>query len=71
MGTWMIAILLLLILAAIVRHLAKQLKAGNGLCGGDCKHCGHCSELQEMQAKETGCTGNCASCGGGCSHCKS
>ena len=66
MGTFIIAVLLIIVIFCIIRYLIKQWKAGNGFCGGDCKHCGHCEGIREMDAaKESGgCSGNCAACKG-------
>ncbi len=44
MGTFIIGILLLIIVAVIIMSMAKDKKNGKSLqCGEDCKHCGgHC-----------------------------
>lgn len=45
MGTAVVGIILLIIVALVVRNMIKDKKNGKSLqCGGDCKHCGgHCS----------------------------
>lgn len=45
MGTLIVGIGLIAVVAAIVRSMYKDKKAGKSIqCGGDCKHCGgHCS----------------------------
>ncbi len=70
--TIIVAALLLFAVICIIRYLVRQLKAGHGLCCGDCKSCGHCSAIQEMDGaaeKPSGCSGNCAGCKGNCSGC--
>ncbi len=62
MGTFIVAVLLIAVIACIIRYLVKQWKAGNGFCGGDCKHCGHCDGIRETGSSD--CSGNCASCKG-------
>lgn len=44
MGTVIVALILLAIVALIVRGMVKDKKAGKSIqCGGDCKNCGgHC-----------------------------
>ena len=45
MGTLVVGISLLAVVALIVRSMIKDKKKGKSLqCGGDCSHCGgHCS----------------------------
>lgn len=45
MGTWIIGIIVILIVAFIIRGMVKDKKNGKSIqCGGDCKYCGgHCS----------------------------
>lgn len=45
MGTVVVGVILVGIVALIVRSMIKDKKAGKSLqCGGDCSHCGgHCS----------------------------
>jgi hypothetical protein len=44
MGTFIVGVILLAIVALIIRSMVKDKKAGKSIqCGGDCKHCGgHC-----------------------------
>lgn len=44
MGTFIIAVILLMIVALIIRSMIRDKKSGKSLqCGVDCKHCGgHC-----------------------------
>ena len=48
MGTVLISLLLLAIVAAIIRYMVKLKKAGKSPCGigcnGDCGHCHNCGE---------------------------
>ncbi len=62
MGTFFVGTLLAVLIGFIIRYLVRQWKAGNGLCGGDCKTCGHCEGIRRTDAAEQGCTGNCAAC---------
>ncbi|MDD3747359.1 MAG: FeoB-associated Cys-rich membrane protein [Anaerostipes sp.] len=45
MGTIVVGVIVLAVVAAIVKRMIKDKKAGKSLqCGTDCKHCGgHCS----------------------------
>ncbi len=68
--TILVAAILLILVALIIRHLIREWKSGHGLCGGDCQSCGHCSALQalaENTDKPSACGGNCATCQG-CPH---
>lgn len=42
MGTLVIGIILLGIVAMIIRSIQKDKKSGKSLCGGDCRHCKGC-----------------------------
>lgn len=44
MGTLVVLIILIAVIALIIRSMYKDKKAGKSLqCGGDCKNCkGHC-----------------------------
>lgn len=44
MGTFVVGLVLVIIIAAIIRHMVKARKEGKSIqCGGECKHCGgHC-----------------------------
>lgn len=44
MGTFVVGAIVVLIVAAVIRSMIKDKKAGKSLqCGADCKHCGcHC-----------------------------
>jgi hypothetical protein len=44
MGTFIVGVILLAVVALIIRSMVKDKKAGKSIqCGGDCKHCGgHC-----------------------------
>lgn len=64
MGNYIVIALLILLIAAIVRYLIREWKAGHSFCGGDCKHCGHCDGIREASTSQSGCSGNCASCQG-------
>ena len=39
-GTILICLVLILIVAAIIRSIARDKKAGKSSCGGNCSHCG-------------------------------
>ena len=39
-GTILICLVLILIVAAIIRSIVKDKKAGKSSCGGNCSHCG-------------------------------
>lgn len=39
-GTILICLVLILIVAAIIRSMVKDKKAGKSSCGGNCSHCG-------------------------------
>lgn len=64
MGTFFVALMLAIIIGCIIRYLVIQWKAGNGLCGGDCKTCGHCEGIRKKEASQGMTCGNCASCKG-------
>lgn len=41
MGTVIVGLILLAVVALIIRSMVKDKKAGKSIqCGGDCKHCG-------------------------------
>ena len=41
MGTFVVGAIVVLIVAAVIRSMIKDKKAGKSLqCGADCKHCG-------------------------------
>lgn len=44
MGTFIVGVVLLLIVAIIIRSMIHDKKQGKSIqCGGECKHCGgHC-----------------------------
>lgn len=39
-GTILICLVLILIVAAIIRSIVRDKKAGKSTCGGNCSHCG-------------------------------
>ena len=39
-GTILICLVLILIVAAIIRSIMRDKKAGKSSCGGNCSHCG-------------------------------
>ncbi len=39
-GTILICLVLILIVAAIIRSIVRDKKAGKSSCGGNCSHCG-------------------------------
>ncbi len=39
-GTILICLVLILMVAAIIHSMVKDKKAGNSSCGGNCSHCG-------------------------------
>lgn len=47
MGTFIVSIILLLVIALVIRSLIKEKRSGrHPSCGGNCGSCGHaCSEL--------------------------
>ena len=50
LGTILISLFLILILALIVRYLLRQKKDGKSSCGANCAHCamhGQCHEHQK------------------------
>lgn len=53
LGSIIVVLVLLAVVALIVRRLALDRKAGKHICGGSCGSCG----------------GGCGSCGGGCGGC--
>lgn len=42
MGTFVIGIILVGIVALIIRSMIKDKKSGKSQCGGDCSHCRGC-----------------------------
>ncbi len=47
MGTILVLVILILVVALVVRGMIRDKKAGKSLqCGGDCKYCGgHCHQI--------------------------
>ena len=57
MGTVVVLIILVLVVALVVRNMIKDKKSGKSLqCGGDCKYCGgHCHQAGPVSGgKENG-----------------
>ncbi|MEE1598995.1 FeoB-associated Cys-rich membrane protein [Acidaminococcus fermentans] len=42
MGTFVVGLVLFLIVAAVIRKMYKDHKAGKSCCGGNCGSCGLC-----------------------------
>lgn len=47
MGTFVVLVILVIIVALVIRHMIRDKKNGKSIqCGGDCKYCGgHCHEM--------------------------
>ncbi len=45
-GTIVITLLLLIIVAGIIRSVVKDKKQGKSLCGGNCAHCNMCAHCR-------------------------
>lgn len=48
-GTIVITLLLIVIVAGIISRLIKDKKQGKSSCGGNCAHCGMCENCRGRQ----------------------
>ena len=50
MGTVVVGVILVGIVALIIRNMVRDKKSGKSLqCGGECKNCGgHCGKIREI-----------------------
>lgn len=53
MGTILITLLLVLMVAGIIHTLIKDKKQGKSSCGGNCAHCGMCKACHKSHMKYT------------------
>jgi hypothetical protein len=54
LGTVLIALLLLLIVAGVIIKLRKDKKKGVSSCGGNCAHCAMCGACRQNQSAAPG-----------------
>ena len=47
LGTIVVSIILIAVVAAIVRKLVKDKRAGISSCGGNCAHCNMCAACRK------------------------